>query len=65
MVCGISYILLGYFLGQKWKLLEAWLGPMALYLILTGMSLVVLGVIFRHSVYGFWACLFNRNRKRK
>jgi len=32
----ISYILLGYFFGKKWKLLEAWLGPTALYLILAG-----------------------------
>jgi membrane protein DedA with SNARE-associated domain len=30
----VSYILIGYFFGKKWKLLEAWLGPTALYLML-------------------------------
>jgi len=59
-----SYILIGYFFGKKWKLLEAWLGPTALYLILAGMALMVLGVIFRHSVSGFWARLFPKRRKR-
>ena len=28
-----TYILIGYFFGKKWKLLEAWLGPTAFYLI--------------------------------
>jgi len=58
-----TYILIGYFFGKKWKLLEAWLGPAALYLILTGMVLLVLGMIFRHSVTGFWARFFSQNQK--
>ena len=65
ILCGAGYILIGYFLGQKWELLEAWLGPTALYLILAGMALVILCGIFRHSVSGFWARLFNQNRRRK
>jgi membrane protein DedA with SNARE-associated domain len=60
-----SYILLGYFFGKKWKLLEAWLGPTALYLMLAGIAIVVLGVIFRHSVSGYWARLFSKRRQRK
>jgi len=63
MVCGTSFILLGYFLGERWKLLEAWLGPTALYLILAGMALMVLSVIFRHSVTAFSARLFSKKQK--
>jgi membrane protein DedA with SNARE-associated domain len=51
----ITYILIGYFFGKKWKLLEAWLGSTALYMILAGTALMVLGVIFRHTLSGFWA----------
>jgi membrane protein DedA with SNARE-associated domain len=61
----VSYILIGYFFGKKWKLLEAWLGPTALYLIFAGIILIVLGVIFRHSVSGFWARHSSKNRQRK
>jgi membrane protein DedA with SNARE-associated domain len=60
-----SYILIGYFFGKKWKLLAAWLGPTASYLILAGISLVVLGVIFRHSLSGFWQRLFPQRDKRE
>jgi membrane protein DedA with SNARE-associated domain len=60
-----SYILLGYFFGKKWKLLEAWLGPTALYLILAGIALIVPGVIFRHSLSEFLARLFSKKRKPK
>ena len=65
IVCGAGYILIGYFLGEKWHRLEAWLGSTALYLILAGMALLVPGVIFRHSISGVWTRLFNKNRKRK
>jgi membrane protein DedA with SNARE-associated domain len=61
----ISYILIGYFFGKKWKQLEAWLGPTALYLILVGIALIALGVIFRHSVSGFSGRFFARKSKRK
>jgi membrane protein DedA with SNARE-associated domain len=57
-----AYILLGYFFGKKWKLLEAWLGPTALYLLLAAMALMVLGVIFRHSAAGFWTRHFRKKR---
>ena len=60
-----TYILIGYFFGKKWKLLEAWLGPAALYLIFAGIILLVLGVIFRHSVSGYWVRLFPKRRQRK
>jgi membrane protein DedA with SNARE-associated domain len=65
MVCGTSYILIGYFFGKRWKLFEAWLGPMALYLILAGTAFIVLGVIFRHSVSEVLMRAFNNMRKRK
>jgi membrane protein DedA with SNARE-associated domain len=60
-----TYILIGYFFGKKWKLLVAWLGPTALYLILAGLVIVVLAVIFRHSVSGFWARLFPKGQQHK
>ena len=60
-----TYILIGYFFGKKWKLLVAWLGPTALYVILTGIAIVVFAVIFRNSLSGFWARLFPKNRQQK
>jgi membrane protein DedA with SNARE-associated domain len=64
-VYAVSYILIGYFFGKKWKFLEAWLGPTALYLILAGIVLVVLGVISRHSLSKVWTGFFRGRRKRK
>ncbi len=49
-VYSISYTLIGYFFGKKWKLLEAWLGPTALYVILMLVAIVVMCVIFRRSL---------------
>jgi membrane protein DedA with SNARE-associated domain len=62
MVCGSSFILLGYFFGGRWKLLEAWLGHPLLYLMLAGMALLVPGVIFRHSISGFLERFHSRKR---
>jgi hypothetical protein len=53
------------FFGKKWKQLEAWLGPTALYLIFAGIILIVLGVIFRHSLSKFSARHFSKKRRRK
>jgi undecaprenyl-diphosphatase len=63
LVCAISYILLGYFFGKRWKLLEAWLGPTALYLILAGMTIMVLCVLFRHLLCGYWLRVFAKKRQ--
>ena len=60
-----TYTLIGYFFGKKWKLIETWLGPTALYLILAGIALIVLGVIFRHFLSEFLARLFSKKHKRK
>jgi membrane protein DedA with SNARE-associated domain len=60
-----SYILLGYFFGKRWKLIEAWLGTTALYVILTGAVLIFLGVIFRHPLSRFWGFAFSRIGTRK
>lgn len=65
MAYSICYILIGYFFGKQWKLLEAWVGPTALYLILAGIALIVVGVIFRHSLAEFLVRLFSKKRKRK
>ena len=46
----VTYILIGHFLGRRWKIFEAWLGPTGLYLFLAGIVLVVLGVMFRRSI---------------
>ena len=55
----------GYFFGKKWKLLEAWLGPTALYVILVGVALAVLGVIFRQAIAGFWTRFPQKKLQRK
>ena len=60
-----GYILIGYLFGKKWKLLEAWLGPTALYLILAGIALLVLGGIFRHSLSKFLPHHFSKGHKRR
>ena len=59
-----TYILIGYFFGRKWKLLEAWLGPMTLYLILAAVVLIIPGVMFRHSLSGSFRRLLSKNRAR-
>ena len=59
----IVYILLGYFFGKKWKLLQAWLGPTVLYVILAAITLIVLGFIFRHTLSGYVARLSSKGRK--
>jgi membrane protein DedA with SNARE-associated domain len=55
-----GYILIGYFFGKEWKYVEAWFGPTWLYLILSGITVIVLGVMFRHSLSRFMARLFSR-----
>jgi len=60
-----SFILIGYFFGKKWELLVAWLGPTTVCLIFAGVALVILGVIFRNSLYGLLASLFTKIPKRK
>jgi membrane protein DedA with SNARE-associated domain len=60
-----TYILIGYFFGKKWKLLVAWLGPTALYLIFAGLVIVALAVIFRHSISGYWARLSPKGHQHK
>jgi len=60
-----AYILIGYFFGKQWKLLKNWLGPVPLCLILTGIILVILGVIFRHSISGFWARRFSKTNRQQ
>jgi membrane protein DedA with SNARE-associated domain len=64
-VYAATYILIGYFFGKKWKILEAWLGPTALYLIVAAIGLAVLGVIFRHFLSEFFARLRSKTQKRK
>jgi membrane protein DedA with SNARE-associated domain len=59
----VVYILLGYFFGKKWKLLRAWLGPTVLYVILAAITLIVLGIIFRHTLSGYVARLSSKGRK--
>jgi membrane protein DedA with SNARE-associated domain len=59
----VTYILIGYYFGKQWKQLEAWLGPTALYLILTVTALVVLGVIFREPLSKLWMRLFFSKHK--
>ncbi len=64
VVYSCSYILIGYFFGKKWLLLQAWLGPTALYLILAGIVLVGLGAFFRSFILGFLTRLFSKKKQR-
>jgi membrane protein DedA with SNARE-associated domain len=58
-----TYTLIGYFFGKKWKLLESWLGPTALYLIFAGLVVVVLSLLFRHFLSGYWARIFPKKQQ--
>jgi membrane protein DedA with SNARE-associated domain len=60
-----TYILIGYFFGKKWKQLEAWPGPTALYSIFAAIILLVLAVVFRHSLSSFLVRHFSKKRQRK
>ena len=60
-----AYILLGYLFGKQWKRLAGWLGTVPLYLILAAIILIVLGVLFRHSISGFWALIYSKLRRKK
>jgi membrane-associated protein len=60
----ITYILIGYFFGKEWKQLVTWLGSTALYLILVGMALIVLGVIYRKALSAFLARHFSKERRQ-
>jgi membrane protein DedA with SNARE-associated domain len=57
-VYSTSYILIGYFFGKKWALLKAWMGPTVLYLSMAGIVLLVLIIVFRQTLYGYWKRLF-------
>jgi membrane protein DedA with SNARE-associated domain len=64
-VYAISYILIGYFFGKRWELLEAWLGPTVLYLLLAGIVVIVMGVIYRDFLSNLLARSLSRNRRRR
>ena len=57
------YILLGYFLGKQWKLLQAWLGPTALYAILAAITLIFLGFVFRKLLWRYVARFSSKRQK--
>ncbi len=59
----VFYILIGYFLGNQWRIYAAWLGPEALYGIVAAMVLIVLAILFRRVLYrciALIACTFRR-----
>jgi membrane protein DedA with SNARE-associated domain len=51
----VSYILLGYLLGNRWPLIQAWMGRPWHDLILSGLFLIALGIVFRSAVSRLWA----------
>src|SRR5580704_4553458 len=65
VACGVGYILIGYFFGQKWKTLEEWLGPVPLYSILGAIALAAVAVFFRQSLSEFWTRHVSKRPKRK
>jgi hypothetical protein len=46
-------------------MLEAWLGPMPLYLIFAATTLIILGLIFRQLLSGLLACFIRKKREQK
>jgi hypothetical protein len=57
-------ILFGYFFGRQWKRLESWLGPTTLCLVLADLIIIVLGMIFKRSLWraGRSICLHQKLR---
>lgn len=49
------YILLGYFLGEQWKVLRAWLGPTSLYALSVVFALIFLGFVFQKPLWRYIA----------
>ena len=60
-----SYILIGYFFGKQWEIIEAWLGSETLYLILAGVALIILSVIFRYIFSRKGMFPFSKSRRRE
>lgn len=62
-VYSTSFIFIGFFFGKKWESLKAWMGPTALYLIVSGVVLITLVVACK----GFAPDLFSGSdlKKRK
>jgi membrane protein DedA with SNARE-associated domain len=63
--CATTYILIGYYFGKEWKWLVARLGSTALYLVLAGLTLTVLGVIYRKSLSAILARHSSGDRPRQ
>ena len=59
-----TYILIGYFFGKRWKLLQAWLGPTWIYLIGAAAALIMVGVIFRRPLTRVFVRCFSKIRSR-
>jgi membrane protein DedA with SNARE-associated domain len=57
------YIMLGYFLGKKWQLLQAWLGPTALYATMAAIALIFLGIVFRKALLRYVARFSSKRAK--
>jgi membrane protein DedA with SNARE-associated domain len=57
------YIMLGYFLGKKWQLLQAWLGPTALYATMAAIALIFLGIVFRKALLRYGARFSSKRAK--
>jgi membrane protein DedA with SNARE-associated domain len=60
-----TYILIGYFFGKQWEIIEAWLSSETLYLILAGVALIILSVIFRHIFSRKGMFQFFKSRRRE
>ena len=50
----ITYTLIEYIFGKKWKQLEAWLGATELSLIFAGLGIVVFALLFRRPLLKWW-----------
>jgi membrane protein DedA with SNARE-associated domain len=49
-VFAAGYMLIGYVLGKEWKIIESWLGPIALYPIVTAIIVIAPVNMFRPAL---------------
>ncbi len=47
------YAFVGYYFGQQLGILQTWLGPLFLWVVLLAVVLVILWLLFRHSIHTF------------
>jgi membrane protein DedA with SNARE-associated domain len=58
----LIYTLVGLFFGQRWERFESWLGPVAFYVFIVAVALLLLSLFLRRSIRSFFDG-FSKNKK--